>query len=326
MIMKTRLNLSEMYKPPPQEVLDPIKECINEINRYTPQVKVKHLVELLSQYANVPQESLILRPGSDMLINQFIFLYSHHRQIITANPTFFLIDVAAQKTGMPLLKIKLREPNFEFCYDSIVDDVKKPTLLILDNPNNPTGNLIINKKFVNLVLENENIVFLIDEAYFEFSNITYSQLIKNYSNVAILRTLSKVFGLAGSGIGYLIAGDSIRHKFQNLDIMLPHPSVTAGIHALKNDKYMRDYIREINLEKRRISECLSKLGVRPFPSSTNFLLVKTQIHNVSELLFKNDVFVHDVSHQLGAGYFRVTIGSQIENNHFLKALENQLRT
>ena len=54
MIMKTRLNLSEMYKAQPQEVLDPVKECVNEINRYTPQVKVKHLVELLSQYANVP--------------------------------------------------------------------------------------------------------------------------------------------------------------------------------------------------------------------------------------------------------------------------------
>jgi len=319
--MKIRLDKNEMFKPPPKEILDPVKESIENINRYTPQVKVEELIGLISDYTKVPQDSIILSSASDILIKEFIYLFARNRQIIIADPTFILITNTAQKTSSPLLKIRLREPEFKISLEQFGDEISKPTLIVFDNPNNPTGSLLLNKKDVKTVLENENVIFLIDEAYFEFSKISYANLLNDFSNLAILRTLSKSFGLAGSGIGYILCGDVIKKKFIGLEIMLPYPSVVAAINALQNLEYMKKYINEIEKEKKRIITSVSKMGIMVFPSYTNFILMKTGIQNISQNLVKLGIYVHDVSEQLGSEYIRVTVGTEKENDYFLSYFE-----
>ncbi len=319
--MRIRLDKNEMFKPPPKEIIDPVKESIENINRYTPQVKVEELIGLISDYTKVPQDSIILSSASDILIKEFIYLFTRNRQIIIADPTFILITNTAQKTSSPLLKIKLREPEFKISLEQFGDEISKPTLIVFDNPNNPTGSLLLNKKDVKTVLENENVIFLIDEAYFEFSKISYANLLNDFPNLAILRTLSKSFGLAGSGIGYILCGDAIKKKFIGLEIMLPYPSVVAAINALQNLEYMKKYINEIEKEKKRIITSVSKMGIMVFPSYTNFILMKTGIQNISENLVKLGIYVHDVSEQLGSEYIRVTVGTEKENDYFLSYIE-----
>lgn len=319
--MRIRLDKNEMFKPPPKEIIDPVKESIENINRYTPQVKVEELIGLISDYTKVPQDSIILSSASDILIKEFIYLFTRNRQIIIADPTFILITNTAQKTSSPLLKIKLREPEFKISLEQFGDEISKPTLIVFDNPNNPTGSLLLNKKDVKTVLENENVIFLIDEAYFEFSKISYANLLNDFPNLAILRTLSKSFGLAGSGIGYILCGDAIKKKFIGLEIMLPYPSVVAAINALQNLEYMKKYINEIEKEKKRIITSVSKMGIMVFPSYTNFILMKTGIQNISQNLVKLGIYVHDVSEQLGSEYIRVTVGTEKENDYFLSYIE-----
>ncbi|MFX0005090.1 MAG: pyridoxal phosphate-dependent aminotransferase [Promethearchaeota archaeon] len=319
--MNIRLNLNEMYKLPPKEVLQPVIESINLINRYTPQKEVEILTEELSNYANVPQESIFLSSGSDLLLKEFIFLFSNNRQIIIAEPTFIVINNSAQSTDSYLIKVRLNEPDFKIHLDAIIDQLDKPSLIVLDNPNNPTGNTILTENDIKTILKHENAILLIDEAYFEFSKVSYAKLTKNYSNFAVIRTLSKSFGLAGSGIGYLIGGEYIRKKFQGLEIMLPYPSVVAGINALKNQQYMEDYVNEIESEKNRIRRNLSDLEIISYPSCTNFLLLKTKIGHITEKLLELGVLVHDVTNQFGSDYCRLTIGSSEENTYFLKVLE-----
>ncbi|MFW9901927.1 MAG: pyridoxal phosphate-dependent aminotransferase [Candidatus Thorarchaeota archaeon] len=320
--MKVRLNMNEMYKSPPKDIIDSVKESIDQINRYTPQEEVNLLVENLSHYTKVPCESIFLSPGSDLLIKEFIFLFSGNRQIIIPDPTFIVINNAAQNADSPILKIKLNEPNFKISIEAFIDDLITPSLIVFDNPNNPTGNLIITQKDIETILQNENVILLIDEAYFEFSKVSYIDLVNNYPNLAILRTLSKSFGLAGSGIGYLIAGDIIRKRFHGLDIMLPYPSVVAGIKALESQNYMDDYINEVESEKKRITNIALNLGISVYSSYTNFLLMKTEFKDISEKLSQQGILVHDTSIQLGPEYFRVTIGSKEENDFFLDALKD----
>lgn len=320
--MKIKLNLNEMYKAPPKEIIDPVKECINQINRYTPQKEVDILIEELSQYTNIPHESIILSSGSDLLIKEFIFLFSKNRQIMIAEPTFVVINNSAQNAESSLIKIRLSEPDFKLSIEPVMDELDKPSLLVFDNPNNPTGSLILNQIDVDTILKNENVILLIDEAYFEFSGVSSIRLIEEYPNLAVLRTLSKSFGLAGSGIGYLVAGDLIRRKFEGLEIMLPYPSVIAGIQALRNQEYKDDYVNEIEIEKKRIIDIVTTLGIIVYPSSTNFLLMKTKIQRISEKLAKQGVLVHDATLQLGTEFFRVTIGSKKENNYFLDSLKS----
>ncbi|MFX1566925.1 MAG: pyridoxal phosphate-dependent aminotransferase [Promethearchaeota archaeon] len=322
--MKIRLNMNEMYKTPPKDIIISAKESIDQINRYTPQKEVDLLVEHLSQYTKAPCESIFLSSGSDLLIKEFIFLFSDNRQIIIPDPTFIVINNAAQNTDSSLLKIKLNEPTFKISIEAFIDELTTPSLIVFDNPNNPTGNLIITQKDIETILEYENVILLIDEAYFEFSKVSYINLVNKYPNLAILRTLSKSFGLAGSGIGYLIAGDLIRKRFHGLDIMLPYPSVVAGIKALEHQKYMQDYIDEIAIEKRRVANIVSELGISVYSSYTNFLLMKTEVKNISEKLAEHGVIVHDASNQLSSEYFRVTIGSEKENNFFLDVLKSIL--
>lgn len=319
--MRIRLDKNEMFKPPPKEIIDPVKESIENINRYTPQVKVEELIGLISDYTKVPQDSIILSSASDILIKEFIYLFARNRQIIIADPTFILITNTAQKTSSPLLKIRLREPEFKISLEQFSDEISKPTLIVFDNPNNPTGSLLLNKKDVKTVLENNNVIFLIDEAYFEFSKISYANLLSDFPNLAIVRTLSKSFGLAGSGIGYLLCGDVIKKKFIGLEIMLPYPSVVAAINALQNLEYMKKYINEIEKEKKRIITSVSKMGITVFPSYTNFILMKTGIENISQKLLKQEIYVHDVSEQLSSEYIRVTVGTEKENNYFLSYIE-----
>ena len=319
--MKIRLDKNEMFKPPPKEILDPVKQSIEKINRYTPQSKVEELIRLISNYTKIPQDSIILSSASDILIKEFIYLFARNRQIIIADPTFILITNAAQKTSSPLLKIRLRGPEFKIYLEQFVDEINIPTLIVFDNPNNPTGSLLLDKKDIKTVLENDNVIFLIDEAYFEFSKISYLNLLSNFPNLAIVRTLSKSFGLAGSGIGYLLCGDAIKRKFFGLEIMLPYPSVVAAINALHNLDYMKKYIKEIEKEKKRIITSVSKMGITVFPSYTNFILMKTGIENISQKLLKQGIYVHDVSEQLSSEYIRVTIGTKKENDYFLSYLE-----
>ncbi len=320
--MQIRLDKNEMPRPPPKEIIDAVKQSIEEINRYTPRIEVKQLVGVLSEYAGVPPESLILSSGSDILIKEFIYLFSKERQIIIADPTFFLITNTAHKTLSPLLKIRLREPDFKFPLEPLIDEIKKPTLMIIDNPNNPTGSLPLAEKDIKLILENDKVILLIDEAYFEFSKITYAHLIEDFPNLAIARTLSKSFGLAGSGIGYLIAGEITQQKFSGLDIMLGYPGVIAAIQALKNNDYMKKFIEEIDQEKKRVLNSLFEMGITAYPSYTNFLLIKTKIHDIPRKLAEKGVLISDLSnYSLGSEYIRITIGSKIENDYFLNTMK-----
>ncbi len=321
--MRIKIDNNEMPRPPPVEVLEPVKNCIDEINRYTPHNEVKTLINLLSDYSKAPENSIILSSGSDILIKEFIFLFSRKKQIIIADPSFFLINNAAQKTSSPLMKIRLREPEFNLSIESFIHEINKPTLLVFDNPNNPTGSLLLTQKNVKTILENENVILLIDEAYFEFSKITYAPWIEDYPNLAVSRTLSKSFGLAGSGIGYLIAGELIQKKFQGLDIMLPSPSVIAAIHALKNLDYMKKYIEEIDQEKERISKIVSNMEISVYDSYTNFLLMKTGIYDIAQKLAEQGIYVSNVSnnYSLSPEFIRVTIGSIEDNDYFINSMK-----
>ncbi|TFG28262.1 MAG: aminotransferase class I/II-fold pyridoxal phosphate-dependent enzyme [Promethearchaeota archaeon] len=325
--MQIRLDKNEMPNPPPREVIEKTKLSIEQINRYTPQNEVNIIIELLSDYVNVPPESLILCSGSDILLKEFIYLFSKDRQIVIADPSFFLISNTSQKTASPILKVRLKEPEFNLPLVSLLGEINKPTLMVIDNPNNPTGNLLLNEEDVKIILENENVILLIDEAYFEFSNITFSHLIKDYPNLAIARTLSKSFGLAGSGLGYLIAGNITQERFSGLDIMLPYPSVISAIHALKNKDYMYRYIEDIKRERERMTKSIKKLGVTVYPSYSNFLLIKSNIHELPQKLQERAIFVSNLSHySLSSEFIRVTISSRKENDIFIQVFQSILES
>ncbi|TXT64223.1 MAG: putative Histidinol-phosphate aminotransferase [Promethearchaeota archaeon] len=324
--MKARLDKNEMPFLPPDVVLNSMKDSITNLNRYTPQEEVDGLTHLLAEYNNISPEAIFLSPGSDIIIKEFIFLHSTIDQIIIPDPAFIIIENSVEKTPSSILKVKLSAPNFHFPYDYLISEIEKPTLIVLDNPNNPTGKLIIDKKGIEDLLNNDNITLLIDEAYFEFSKYTVIDLIDTYPNLAILRTLSKSFGLAGSGIGYLIAGEKLRKKFKGLEIMLPYPSVTAASAALIHRDYIEEYRDLIKREKQKILKKCDHLNITAYPSSTNFVLINTEIPDIAKSLAERNILVYDASNYFTFGFIRVSIGLEKENEYFLETLEKIVQT
>jgi len=322
--MKAQLDKNEMPESPPDTILNAIKNSIKYINRYTPQKKVDNLKTLLAEYNNINKEYFFLSPGSDILIKEFIFLHSNIEQIIIPDPTFIIIENAVGKTSSSILKVKLSAPEFQFPHQQVLSEIDKSTLVVIDNPNNPTGKIIIDKEGIEQLLNNQNVILLIDEAYFEFSRQTVIELIEKYPNFAILRTLSKSFGLAGSGIGYMIASKDIMKRFSGLEIMLPYPSVIAAIAALKNRNYLDEYINSMQKEKEKMLERVNQLNIDVYPSKTNFLLMGTDQPDIAKKLAEKEIYVYDASNYLSPGYIRVTIGNKKENAYFLDVLENIL--
>ena len=321
-----RLNRNEIPISFPKRMIKAIKNSIDELNRYAFPSNVEKLLHLLSDYTKCPKEAIILSTASDILLKEFIYLFANKRQILMAEPSFFLIEATSRKMNSLILKVKLKKPHFKFPIDSIIEYLKKPTLAILDNPNNPTGSLMLDESDVLEIIENKNVILLIDEAYYEFSRASFVHLITEYPNLAILRTLSKGFGLAGLGIGYLIGGEQIIHRFEGISTMLSNPNVIAGINALNHRKYFERKVKEIIEEKERVINEIKelKLKITIFPTSTNFILINTNLPDIVEKLEALGILVLDVSSQFGPGYIRVTIGTRKENDYFISALKKIL--
>ncbi|MFX1538245.1 MAG: aminotransferase class I/II-fold pyridoxal phosphate-dependent enzyme, partial [Promethearchaeota archaeon] len=152
-------------------------------------------------------------------------------------------------------------------------------------------------------------------------NVTYADLVEKYPNLAVGRTISKAFGLAGVRIGYLIAGKIFLDKFASVSIMLSQIGILTAIKAMKNPGYIKKNIDLIQKERERVSKEVKKIGIQVYPSSTNFLLINTKIPDIGIKLLEREIFVLDLSDRWLPGFIRVSIGSKEENDVFLSGLK-----
>jgi histidinol-phosphate aminotransferase len=283
------------------------------------------LKNMISDYSKTPKEHIILSSGSDLLIREMIHLFSKRRKTIVVDPTFFPITQAAKQFAPKLLKIRLSEPSFDLPISYLIDELNEQSLIVIDNPNNPTGNILLNRRMIEDILET-NTYLLIDEAYYEFSRISFADIIKDHPNLAITRTMDKAFSLAGARIGYLIAGKTFLNDFSGFDTFLPLPSVYAAIEALKNIDYMKKNVNKIIDERKRVRKEVAKMGIEVYPSNTNFHLMRTGIPDVARELKNAGVLVFDLSNLLSSEFIRVSIGTKDENNFFLFSLGKLIKT
>jgi histidinol-phosphate aminotransferase len=197
--------------------------------------------------------------------------------------------------------------------------------VIIDNPNNPTARTLLDRRRVETILEHGEALLVIDEAYYEFSGVTFADMVADHPKLMISRTMDKAFGLAGARVGYGIAGEAFWDALSSFYAFLPQPSLCAAMEALIQPDYMRQNLRRVVDERERLWQMLDELGVRVYPSSTNFLLVRAEIPDLVIRLRDAGVLVSDVSNQLPSGFFRVSIGTPEENDAFVGALAQRIR-
>jgi len=325
-----RLHMNELPYLPPQRVTEAAKKGLEKINRYSDPADLEAFRDLLAGYAGVNRKRIFFGPGSDMLLKEITYLFSRGRKIVMVHPTFLPTVKSARQSATKLVRIRLTTPNFKLdtgLLDTGMLDTgllleeltrqKEPSLVIIDNPNNPTGRILLDEKTVKDILAFKNVLLVIDEAYYEFSGKTFAELAANYPNLCISRSLDKAFSLAGLRIGYIIAGDIFIRGLSDFYTYLPQPSLYAAMEALKNSGYAIKNVAKITGERKRILKSLRKLNIDVYDTETNFLVIKAAVPDAAERLRESGILVSDLRNQLGYGFIRLTIGLPEENDIFL---------
>ncbi len=314
-----RLNLNENPYLPPKNVVESAKKGLEAANRYCDFELMEKLREKLEDYTKIPRDKIIIAPGSDFLLRETIHIFSANRKIIMVNPSFFPALECAKAHAEKLIRIQLTPPEFNLNYELIMNEIDEKSLIIIDNPNNPTGKKILEKDIVKKILE-RGALLLVDEAYYEFSDITFSDLIDKYPNLGITRSMDKGFSLAGFRLGYMLAGEYFKNALSDFITFLPRVSVYAGIEALNHREYMEENVKRIIDERKRIEEILKNFGFEVFESDTNFILIKSKISDLGEKLRQRGILIRDLSLEWLSGFYRITVGKKEENDILLKVL------
>jgi len=303
---------------PADNILQAAEKGLEVLNRYSKSASLNALKKQLGKYNNISPDRIVLSHGSDLLLREVINIFSNDRNIIRFSPSFFHVSI---NQSIKLINIKLSPPDFTINSGLLLSQLNEPTLIVIDNPNNPTGKLMLNDNLVEKILQNKNVLLLVDEAYYEFSGKSFVNLIEKYPNLAITRTMDKAFSLAGLRFGYLLMGDYFKEHFKDFPSYLATPSIFAAIEALKNKEYMVQNVKKILFEVKKIEDNLLKIGIQYFSGHANFILVKTEIPDFAIKLKKAGVLVRDLSDEWLNGYYRISVGLPEENEILLSMIK-----
>ena len=201
--------------------------------------------------------------------------------------------------------------------------VKGADAVYIDNPNNPTGQLLLFPRQVEEVLALGKPT-IVDEAYFEFSGVTVAQLVESWPNLAVVRTMSKAFLLAGMRVSPVLLGDGFNIHYNTVRFRLSLPSLAAARAALYKSDYVAEVVKMVKEGVAYLSEELPRLGVRAWPSYANFVLARGS-PGLAGALRKHGVWVRDEEGRLGAGFVRITVGTREMNLQLVRTLKTALR-
>lgn len=303
------------------------------LNRY-PDPQPAALLQRLAALYEVPAANLLVGRGSDEPIDLLVRALCRAGQdaVLITPPTFGMYAVAASVQGAALRTVPLRaEDGFALDADALlaaVDDSVR--LVFVCSPNNPTGAQLPIATIERLARALAGRALLVvDEAYAEFApGPSASTLLARYPGLAVLRTLSKAYGLAGARIGCLLADPRLVGVLRSImaPYPLPTPSVEAALAALEPAavQLARSRVALLCEERRRLAGRLAALpGVREVHhSDANFLLVRfDDAAAVYQSAFEAGIVLRDPSRQPGlAGCLRITIGTPAQNDRLLEVL------
>lgn len=301
-------------------------------NRY-PEFDAWELREAIGRYAGVPADRIVAGAGLDNVLETLMYLLIEPGdRVIISEPTFMVYELLVRGHGGEAVDVPLH-PDFALDADGILAAIDQRTKLILIcNPNNPTGNLFDPAAVARIVADAPCLV-AIDEAYAEFAGASHLASMDEAPNLAILRTLSKFAGLAGARVGYGVFPESLMPYL--LRVMpgfcnVSAAATAAAIAALADHEYNRATVHRIVGDREALADRLRAIpGVDPLPSATNFLLVRLPVDNagpvVRELANRGVYVRHFGNPAFGiADCLRVSIGTPEDNAVFADELESIL--
>jgi histidinol-phosphate aminotransferase len=294
--------------------------------REYPLDQMDELYARLAKYAGVSVKYVAAGSGSDQIIELLLSTLGGRRATVFS-PTFSYFINRCKLHGIKVYQVPL-EPDFTLDKKAFVKTAKRSDLIYLCSPNNPTGNQIDRQQMIEVVDSLEDKLVLIDEAYVDFADYSLSYDAIKRSNVIVLRTLSKAFGLAGARVGYMVSNRKFVKIFKSI-IQSPYPISTLSLAiasgVLADADQVKQTIRSVRSERERVFARLSKIdGIKIFRSDANFIFIEAgkKYQAISKTLNSNGIIVKLLGNITDhKGCMRITIGTPEMNDKYLKCIE-----
>ena len=309
-----------------------------ETNRY-PDGSHLRLKNLIAEYVNestgladgINNSHISVGNGSDELIRSVLMATCLNGQgsIMVANPTFSMYRILGETLGIPVINVDRNESDFSWDIDranKAIEESELPVKVIfVVHPNSPTANCLTEQEIGWLKSLPEDILVVIDEAYYEFSQETLVGELANHSNWLILRTFSKAFRLASSRLGYGVASPEVISILEKIRLPYNLPTFTqlGGQFALENRSMILPSVEEVMSQKESVYQKLA--GLSPFKvwkSDANFIYLRLadnpSAENHQNILLK--LREQGVLIRHTGGGLRISIGTKTENEIMLDKL------
>jgi len=323
-----KLASNENLLGPSPKAIEAIHQEIPKVHLY-PEGPCSLLRQAIRQKFSLPEERIVISNGADNLILMIACAFINEGdEVIAADPTFSVYTNVTQIMGGKMVRVKLKE--FTHDLEAMLKRVNRKTKLIfVCNPNNPTGTIVHKRSFdAFLSALPERVILILDEAYAEFVEDSSSPRGLDYvgrKQVILLRTFSKVYGLAGLRIGYALGREDLIHcLYQVRDPFPVHRlAQVAAVAALKDEEHAAKTLQMVFEGRRYLYEELEGLGLSYVPSQANFVFVNfhRDVEEVFQALLEKGIIIRPGKAWGYPTFGRVTIGRMEDNQRLIKALK-----
>ena len=329
--IKNAVKLASNENPvgPSPKVLQSIENILKNTHRY-PDGNATKLKEVIGKKFSVKPNQVTIGNGSNDII-EFIarsFLGTDDSAIYSEH-AFAVYPLVVKAVGAEGIEVPAK--NFSHDLDAMLDSIKSNTKIIfIANPNNPTGSFIGRSeilKFLDKVPE--NIIVLLDQAYFDYSSFEDSDvdfdILNNYPNLVMSRSFSKAYGLAGFRIGYSVSSEDVANYLNRVRQPFNANSLAlfAAEQAIEDEEFMNKCL-QLNLEQKKVLyKGLESLGFHCLPSKGNFISFdcKEDSTGLFNRLLSQGVIVRTLGVYKMPNFLRVSVGLPEENIIFLEKLQ-----
>ena len=315
----------------PEEVLDAVVNSAKK-SAYYPDAYCTALRKKTAVFEGVGKNQLLFGNGATELLYSFALSLPRTKKALIVAPAFCEYANALSSAELEFdYYITKKENAFILTEDFLKLDFSPYSAVFLCSPSNPAGALI-DETIIRRVLET-GVRVLLDLSFVDLTEnpkmYNIAELINSFDGLTVLRAFTKSFALAGIRLGYVISSDSIllekmSEKTQCWNVSVP--AQEAGIAALDCYEWLKNTVKTIQKEKKRLKKALCDMGISVFDGEANFLLLYSEKDLYKELLNKK-ILVRDCSDYvgLGKGYIRIAVRTEDENSFLLSAISEALK-
>ncbi len=311
-----KLNTNESPYPPSPSVLKVINSSQAELLRLYPDPTCKRLKEALAREYGLSYKNIFVSNSSDEVLGAAFTAYcAGSGRVYFADITYGFYKVFAELQRAKVTVISLRD-DLSICCRDYFD--LEPGLIVIANPNAPTGIALPAEDIRKIALSNKDSVVLVDEAYVDFGGESSVSLISELKNLIVTRTYSKSMSMAGARLGFAMAdpeliSDLERIKYSTNPYSVNRLSLEAGIAALEEMDYYRENCKRIAMQRDKTTKELEALGFSHTESRANFIFAKSDSvpgKRLFERLRSAGILVRRFDAPRIGEYLRITVGTE----------------